>query len=499
MPGPRLLPSRRLAAAATVVAAVAAVAAWPSAAQAPVAKISYGVADDGAKYAEDGGTWFYGQLAGAGMTEVRWSLQWDPGAPSAIKELPFLARAAPVARAAGIRVVLSLTSTVPRRHDPTAFCGWAGLVARTVAQWGIRDFIVWNEPNTRRFWVPQLDGRGRDVAAAAYVRLLATCYDTLKAANRSANVIGFGLSPRASTPASNEPLPFLRDVGLAYRKTSRSQPGRGKPLMDELAIHPYPNPNSPADAPSVGYRDPRRFGIPDLARVKQAVYDAFDGTAQSTTISPRTPLRLMVDEIGWQVDTTGLPNYYGRENVKTISAARQAQYLDTMVSRYLACDPAVTDVLLFLLQDEASRDGRELIVPTGPAVPGQAPPTETATTTTTTDTTTTTTTTATTTPSTTATDTTPATTTTDTTTTAVADTTTATTTAVSTVAQGPTPAPTPPSPIFGPQVSGGWQSGLLTYGAPDQVQRRPGYATMARAAAAGRRACRATPIVWRPA
>ena len=202
MPSLRLLTSHRVAAAATlaVAAAAAAVAAWPSAAQAPVARISYGVADDGAKYAEDGGTWFYGQLAGAGMTEVRWSLQWDADAPSAIKELPFLERAAPVARTAGIRVVLSLTSTVPRRHDPTAFCSWAGLVATTVAQWGIRDFIVWNEPNTRRFWVPQRDARGRDVAAAAYARLLATCYDRLKAANQSANVIGLGLSPRASRP-----------------------------------------------------------------------------------------------------------------------------------------------------------------------------------------------------------------------------------------------------------------------------------------------------------
>ena len=148
--------------------------------------------------------------------------------------------------------------------------------------------------------------------------------------------------------------------------------------MDELAIHPYPNPNSPTDAPSVGYGDARRFGIPDLARVKQAAYDAFNGTAQPTTISRRKPLRLLVDEVGWQVDTTGLPNYYGRENVKTISPARQAQYLETMIGRYLACDPAVTDVLLFLLQDEASRDGRPLIVRRArrpPAPPTTAPTT----------------------------------------------------------------------------------------------------------------------------
>jgi hypothetical protein len=313
--------------------------------------IAYGVADDSSKYAEDGGAQFYESLLGAGLTENRWTLAWDPADPTAIGELPFLERAAPVAQQAGVRVVLSLYSKTPSQHDSQAFCSWAGSVAATVKQWGITDFIVWNEPNTRLFWFPQKDAAGRDVAAAAYERLLARCYDTIKAANPDANVIGMGLSPRASTPQSSEPLVFLRDVGKAYRASRRTLP-----LMDQLAIHPYPNPNSPTDAPSVGYRSPDRYGISDLARVKQAVWEAFHGTAQPTTLNGLT---FRIDEIGWQVDTTGMPGYVNPENVRTVDQATQAAYLAQMVRGYFACDPTITDVLLFLLADEPFRNGRD--------------------------------------------------------------------------------------------------------------------------------------------
>jgi hypothetical protein len=334
---------------ALVSAGLAAAAA--AATTAPVPPIAYGVADDTAKYADDGGAQFYKTLLGAGLSEDRWTLAWDPAEPMTIAELPFLERAAPVAEQAGVRIVLSLYSKSASQHDAQAFCSWAGDLAARVEQWGIAEFIVWNEPNTRRFWSPQKDAAGRDVAAPAYERLLARCYDTIKAANPAAKVVGMGLSPRASTPQSNEPLLFLRDVGKAYRAS-----GRTLPLMDQLAIHPYPNPNSPTDAPSIGYRSPARYGIPNLGRVKQAVWDAFHGTAQPTTLNGLT---FRIDEIGWQVNTAGLPGYVNPENVRTIDAATQAAYLAQMVRGYFACDPTVTDVLLFLLADEPFRNGRD--------------------------------------------------------------------------------------------------------------------------------------------
>ncbi len=317
-----------------------------------VPPINWGVADDASKYADDGGAWFYRQMQGANLTENRWTLAWDPSNPAAITELPFLERAAPRARAAGIHVVLALyagnPSPIATSHDPEAFCAWAGKVAATVKQWGIHDLIVWNEPNTLLYWAPQKDDAGNDVAAAPYEALLARCYDTIHAADPNANVIGMGLSPRASTPKSNEPLAFLRDVGAAYRAS-----GRTKPIMDQLALHPYPNPAKRGSPPDVGYEKPDDFGIPQLDRVKQAVYDAFNGTGQPTTLNGLT---FRLDEVGWQTDTSQYPQYSGTENwPQIVSEETQAEYIRTMVTRYFACDPTVTDVELFLLVDEKTR------------------------------------------------------------------------------------------------------------------------------------------------
>src|SRR5712691_8601253 len=244
-----------------------------------VPSIAWGVADDASKYADDGGAWFYDELKGASLTTNRWTLAWDSSNPLAINELPFLERAAPIAQEAGVHVLLALYSTKGSAHDPAGFCTWAEKVAQTVSVWGIHDYIVWNEPNTRLYWSPQKNGSGKDVAAPAYEALLATCYDKLHGADPAANVIGMGLSPRASTSDSNEPLVFLRDVGKAYRAS-----GRTLPIMDQLSIHPYPSPSKPTDGPDVGYGSSDRFGISNLDRVKQAVYDAFSGTGQPTTL-----------------------------------------------------------------------------------------------------------------------------------------------------------------------------------------------------------------------
>jgi hypothetical protein len=316
-----------------------------SAVAATAPPIHYGVADDASKHADDGGAWFYGKLNDARLTENRWTLAFNPATPTAIAELPFLQRAAPKAQAAHIHVVLALYSTDSSSHDPATFCTWAAQVAATVKGWDIHDFIVWNEPNTRLYWTPQ------DNVGAAYEPLLARCYDTIHAADSQAHVIGMGLSPRASTSASTEPLVFLRDVGKAYRAS-----GRTAPIMDQLAIHPYPNPNSPTDSPDVGYEVKDRFGIPNLDRVKQAVYDAFNGTKQPTTLNGLT---FRIDEIGWQTDTTAYPQYVNPENVAVVNEDTQVQYLKAMMEKYFACDPTVTDVDLFLLVDEKYRDGKD--------------------------------------------------------------------------------------------------------------------------------------------
>jgi len=310
-----------------------------------VPPIQYGVADDFGKYADDGGAWFDTMLKGASLTEVRWTVAFDPTQPDAIRELPFIQRAAPQAQKDGVHVVLALYSRPASAHDPQAFCAWAALVATTVQQWGIHDFIVWNEPNTALYWSPQNSG-----APAAYEGLLARCYDALHAADPDARVIGFGLSPRSNGPSQTAPIPFIEAVGTAYRAS-----GRQLPIMDQMSIHPYPNPNQPTNPPTIGYTNPSFFGVPDLDRVKQALYDAFNGTKQPTTLNGLT---FRIDELGWQTDTTAYAQYYNKENVAVVSEQTQAAYVRQAVQQYFACDPTVTDVEWFLLVDEMTRNGR---------------------------------------------------------------------------------------------------------------------------------------------
>jgi len=330
---------------ALLAALVASVAANARAKTVDVPPINYGVADDTGKYADDGGAWFDSMLKGANLTEVRWTLAYN-GDPNTITELPFIERAAPQAQKDGVHVVLALYARPASSHDPTAFCTWAANVATLVQQWGINDFIIWNEPNTALYWSPQNAG-----APAGYEALLAACYDSIHAADPNAQVIGFGLSPRSNGPTQTAPIPFIEAVGKAYRAS-----GRTLPIMDQMSIHPYPNPNHPIDGPGVGYANPNFFGVPNLDRVKQAVYDAFHGTAQPTTLNGLT---FRIDELGWQTDTTAYPQYYHQENVAVVSEQTQAAYIAQAVQRYLACDPTVTDVEWFLLVDESTRDGRD--------------------------------------------------------------------------------------------------------------------------------------------
>ena len=148
--------------------------------------------------------------------------------------------------------------------------------------------------------------------------MLARCYDGLKAFNPAIDVIGAGLSPRgndnpsASSNSSLSPTRFVAALGKAYRAS-----GRAKPLFDEWAWHCYPNVNT--DPVSKGYPWPQT-GCVNADRVKQAIWDAFNGTAQpvfaeagpfNDTFGTRVAanLTMVIDETGWQVDTAGKPGY----------------------------------------------------------------------------------------------------------------------------------------------------------------------------------------------
>jgi hypothetical protein len=333
--------------------------------------VRFGVTEDAGKYADDGGATFFPALTDLGMTQNRIAVFWDAAHPAEIQEKAFLDRSLPVAAANHIEIVFSVQPRHPTDVTSTpggalAFAQYTALLARAYPQ--VKQFVIGNEPNQPRFWRPQFSPSGRGVAAAAYEQMLALSYDALKAVDPTIDVIGLGLSPRgnddprARSNVSTSPVRFIHDLGVAYRAS-----GRTRPIMDELAFHPYPNPSSGNDPLLKGYQWPNA-GVPNLARIKQAVWDAFAGTAQPTFAESGAgylagpgpaapPLTLFLDETGWQatIPLSERDAYTGRENSKTVSEATQARIYGDLV-RFVECDPSVTALNLFHLEDESVLD-----------------------------------------------------------------------------------------------------------------------------------------------
>ena len=320
------------------------------------AQLRFGVADESGVFAADGGAAFFSQLRDLGMSDDRFTVKWDPAQPETIPDKAFLDRAVPVAAAHGIQIVFAVYPTkanaITSSPDAGAqFARFLQLVARTYSPGAV---IVGDEPNQPRFWQPQFDPNGKPVAGAAYEAFLAQAYDALKAVNPAITVVGAGPSsrgndnPSAKNNRSTSPVRFIHDLGVAYR-----QSGRTKPIADQLGFHPYPQQNT--DAATKDYQWPK-VGIANLPRLKQAIWDAFHGTAQPTFAENGAggALTLMIDEVGWQVGVNS-SLYTGKETVPTISEQTQAQTYTDLI-RVAACDPSVTDLLLFQLVDETSLD-----------------------------------------------------------------------------------------------------------------------------------------------
>jgi hypothetical protein len=317
---------------------------------------AFGVTEDAGKYSRDGGGPFFAQLADLGMTENAITIYWDPSLPGGMAEPGLLDRTLPYAAANSIRVVLTVYASHPAQftQSPTAEAQFADFLRRlALAYPEVKDFVVGNEPNQPRFWQPQFMPDGSEAAAAAYEQLLARCYDVLKGVDPSIRVIGLGLSergndnPRAPSNASTSPVRFIQALGAAYYAS-----GRERPIMDALAYHPYPA--SSTDSISKGLPWPNA-GVVNLDRIKQAVWDAFHGTAQPTF---ENGLGLVISEIGWQVGVVApsASAYHGRENVATTDEATQARIYGELVRR-LSCDPDVTDLLFLHLADESDLSG----------------------------------------------------------------------------------------------------------------------------------------------
>ena len=323
------------------------------------ADLQIGVADDLGFHA-DQSAWFFDSLGDLGMQENRVSVPFDAAEPTVIQKQVLLDTYVPLATLRGVRVVFSVAPSKAKAmtENPNAtqqYAEYVALLARTYPT--VKDFIIGNEPNQPRFWQPQFGASGQNVSAGAYYAMLTAAYDSLKAVDPAIHVIGLGLSPRgndkpnAANNVSTSPVRFLNALGKAYRKS-----GRSKPIMDELAFHPYPDHDR--DDLMKGYRWPNA-GVPNLGRVKQAFWDAFNGTAQPTFGEGRSrgKVTFRIDELGWQVDVVSASStpYTGSENVQPTDESTQARIYGDAI-RFLGCDASVQSILFFLLRDEADLD-----------------------------------------------------------------------------------------------------------------------------------------------
>ena len=313
-----------------------------------------GANDDSAKHSDDGGAALYTEMAALGLRQTVIGVRFVPSEAMLIQDKPLLDRAIASAQAAGLRVVIAAYPYPPREIEaglssPSLFASYVGVLASIYPE--VKQFVIGNEPNQPAFWRPQFDATGQIASAPAFGPYLAAAYDVLKAVDPAITVIGVGLSPRgndrptARNNISTSPVRFLRALGAWYRRS-----GRTLPLMDGFSFHPYPN--EATDPLERGYSWPNA-GFANLDRLKQALWDAFSGTAQPTTSDG---LELHLDEVGWQVDTAGRPGYRGRENVPVTDEVTQAAIYGQLI-REAACDPDVASMSFFGYHDDGLRTG----------------------------------------------------------------------------------------------------------------------------------------------
>jgi hypothetical protein len=294
-----------------------------------------------------------GDATASGLEAVITNAFWAPGQrePSAA-DLTELRNAAAAARSAGIRPLLIVqhegSKTTPRTPVlRTQFAAYAAALARQLPQF--RDFIIGNEPNLNRFWLPQFGSSGEDVAARDYLALLAETYDALKGVSKRIRVIGGALAPRggddpSSSRQTHSPTEFIRDLGRYYRES-----GRSTPVMDAFAHHPYLERSEvPPD-----YAHPRSttIALADYDKLVDLLGEAFDGTAQRGSDIPILYTEFGVQTMIPEAKQSAYTNLDSPAADDAVSEEVQARYYREAVQ--IACSQSTVEGLyIFHIWDE---------------------------------------------------------------------------------------------------------------------------------------------------
>jgi hypothetical protein len=293
----------------------------------------------------------------AGFNEIEVRADWTRGETApAVDELAAFQASALAAQLDAVKLVIAVNTGGSRQTplsalDRAQFAQYTASLAQSLPY--VRDFIVGNEPNLNRFWMPQFDKRGRDLAAPAYEALLAQTYDALKVVSPQINVIGGAISPRGADRANSvrqthSPTTFLRDLGLAYRRSRRNAP-----IMDMFVIHPYGE--TSRTPPTALHPKSTSISIADYPKLVKLLRDAFHGTAQ-----PGASLPILYGEYGVQ---TEIPSdklgAYTNLGVPTAADAVSETIQGAYYSRAIQlayCQPTVAGLLFFHVSDEADLD-----------------------------------------------------------------------------------------------------------------------------------------------
>jgi hypothetical protein len=292
----------------------------------------------------------------AGLDAVRVTSIWDPENPDpTATEVADLTNLVAAAKLDGLDVFVSVYNFGSRTTPLTAaaqasFANHAAELAREVPD--LQNFIIGNEPNLNRFWLPQFNPDGSDAAAPAYLSLLAGTYSALKAVDPTITVFGGAISPRGiDRPGTgrdtHSPTAFIQDLGAAYRAS-----GLTGPVMDALAIHPYPE-NSTI-APTFAHPNTTPIGIADYGKLVGLLTKAFEGTGQ-----PGATLPILYAEYGveTQIPAAKASEYTGTEpaTIKPVPESTQASYYRQAMAMTF-CQPNVMGILIFHAFDETALD-----------------------------------------------------------------------------------------------------------------------------------------------
>jgi hypothetical protein len=287
-----------------------------------------------------------------GLDAIRLTAQWTPGRwRPRVLQLTMLQNATDAAALNGLDVFLAVYSpgsrTTPRtRRLRSQFASYTAALARGLPT--VRRFIIGNEPNLNRFWMPQFRKR-KSASPASYVSLLAKTYDALKRVSPRIQVIGGALAPRGGDDPrekrqTHSPTRFILEMGKAYRRMHRK-----RPIMDGFSIHPYPA-NS---RQSPTFRHPRSTTITmgDYGKLTKLLRRAFRGTRQ-----PGAQLPIVYAEFGVQsrIPPDKADVYTNADqpvSADAVSEALQARYYREAV-KLAYCQRTVTALLIFHVSDE---------------------------------------------------------------------------------------------------------------------------------------------------